>query len=405
MKTPLAKRLVLVLMVFTFVITAVACSGGSDPTSPKPDTTPSSQPSSPVTSDPGSSDSDNVVLPDIDYDYEFLICGIEDANYPSAALFADELNDEAINDAVYERNAKIEEVLGVTISGDLVKNVYKTANENISSGFNTYDMYMVPLDKAMTLAKDDYLVDLNELEWLDLDKPWWDQNCNESLALGDKLYTTTGDIDILDEELCFVIIFNKTKASEFHIDPYALVESGDWTIDKLLEFQTIMNIDLVDDTVKDYNDQWALLSAANTSTIFYWAAGERLIVRDENGMPTLGVNLTRAQNVISKVLDFMVDSEVITSNQISNWAGSDAWQIQLDMIMDGRAVFRSTVLKVARDMRDMENMIFGILPNPGIKPRFPALPVDSLPAEPKGSPKILKWIAYPFSSGSSLRAG
>ena len=41
------------------------------------------------------------------------------------------------------------------------------------------------------------------------------------------------------------------------------------------------------------------------------------------------------------------------------------------------------------------------LPNPGIKPRSPALQVDSLPAEPQGSPRILEWVAYPFSRGSS----
>ena len=83
----------------------------------------------------------------------------------------------------------------------------------------------------------------------------------------------------------------------------------------------------------------------------------------------------------------------------------------------------------------------GDLPNPGIEPRFPALLVDSLPAGPqgklkntgmgslsllqgifptqgsnpglphcrwilyqlshRGSPRILEWVAYPFSSGSS----
>ena len=37
------------------------------------------------------------------------------------------------------------------------------------------------------------------------------------------------------------------------------------------------------------------------------------------------------------------------------------------------------------------------LPNPGIGPRSPTLQVDSLPAEPKGSPRILEWVAYPFS--------
>ena len=42
----------------------------------------------------------------------------------------------------------------------------------------------------------------------------------------------------------------------------------------------------------------------------------------------------------------------------------------------------------------------GDLPNPGMKLRFPTLPVDSLPAEPQGKPKntsvgslsLLQWI-------------
>ena len=37
------------------------------------------------------------------------------------------------------------------------------------------------------------------------------------------------------------------------------------------------------------------------------------------------------------------------------------------------------------------------LPNPGIERRSLSLQVDSLPAEFQGSPRILEWIAYPFS--------
>ena len=43
----------------------------------------------------------------------------------------------------------------------------------------------------------------------------------------------------------------------------------------------------------------------------------------------------------------------------------------------------------------------GDLPNPGIKPRSPTLQADSSAAEPQGSPRILEWVAYPFSSRSS----
>ena len=41
------------------------------------------------------------------------------------------------------------------------------------------------------------------------------------------------------------------------------------------------------------------------------------------------------------------------------------------------------------------------LPNPGIKPRSPTLQADSYQLSHKGSPRILEWVGYPFSSGSS----
>ena len=41
------------------------------------------------------------------------------------------------------------------------------------------------------------------------------------------------------------------------------------------------------------------------------------------------------------------------------------------------------------------------LPNPGIKPRSPALQVDSYHLSHQGRPRILEWVTYPFSRGSS----
>ena len=43
----------------------------------------------------------------------------------------------------------------------------------------------------------------------------------------------------------------------------------------------------------------------------------------------------------------------------------------------------------------------GDLPNPGIKPTSHALQADAVPSELQGSPRIVEWVAYPFSSRSS----
>ena len=43
----------------------------------------------------------------------------------------------------------------------------------------------------------------------------------------------------------------------------------------------------------------------------------------------------------------------------------------------------------------------GDLPNPGIEPRSLTLQADSFTDSHQGSPRILGWVAYPFSRGSS----
>ena len=41
------------------------------------------------------------------------------------------------------------------------------------------------------------------------------------------------------------------------------------------------------------------------------------------------------------------------------------------------------------------------LPNSGIEPTSSTLRSDSLPSEPTGKPRILEWVTYPFSRGTS----
>ena len=43
----------------------------------------------------------------------------------------------------------------------------------------------------------------------------------------------------------------------------------------------------------------------------------------------------------------------------------------------------------------------GDLPNPGIKPRSPALQAILYQLSHQGSPRTLEWVAYPFTRGSS----
>ena len=47
------------------------------------------------------------------------------------------------------------------------------------------------------------------------------------------------------------------------------------------------------------------------------------------------------------------------------------------------------------------SLLQGIFLTQGSNPGLPVLQADSLPGEPQGTPRILEWVAYPFSSRSS----
>ena len=47
------------------------------------------------------------------------------------------------------------------------------------------------------------------------------------------------------------------------------------------------------------------------------------------------------------------------------------------------------------------SLLQGNLPNLGTEPRSPTLQADSFQLGHQGSPRILEWVAYPFSMGSS----
>ena len=75
-----------------------------------------------------------------------------------------------------------------------------------------------------------------------------------------------------------------------------------------------------------------------------------------------------------------------------------------DSLWAQRTVVCQAPLSMGIFLRKVSGLPFpppGDLPNPGIKPRSYALWVDSYCLSHEGSLRILEWVAYPFSRGSS----
>ena len=139
-------------------------------------------------------------LPDMNFDgrtFSFLTKSAATYNeWAETSLFSEGTNGEVLNDAVYTRNAYVEETynckIGVIESGDFGKDV----GNAVTAGDTIYDV----LNDVGTLVKKGQLVDLTTVGNLDLSKPWWDQRSIADLSIAHKLYMVSGDISTLNND-------------------------------------------------------------------------------------------------------------------------------------------------------------------------------------------------------------
>lgn len=322
------------------------------------------EPSSGSESSNGSSsdsiaESTEVVFPNLKFDGEEIVFLTEVNSYnayTSQEIYAEEMNGSLINDAVYTRNLKVEEQFDVKIAEEKLSNATSIASSAILAGDDVYDVVMPYLNSSIKNALQGLYIDLNTVDYLELENPWWDQRANEYLTFGGKLYFTTGDISILDNECTMVLFFNKKLIEEYDLDdPYALVKSGEWTLDRLFSMSSEMLLDLNGDgEIKSEDDQFGLFAATNVPHSMFFGAGERITDTAADGRLELVMYNERSSELVPYIIENCLGDNVMDNRDFFQSASA---------FMESRVLFAGWALTDINSIRDSK-FDFGILPYP-----------------------------------------
>ncbi len=278
--------------------------------------------------------------------------------------------DEVIDNAVMERNNKVEQMTGCVVNPCYEKDVVSAIRDDIATGAGRYDMAMPFLSGAVALAQEgqlNALTDENLAQYIDLSMPWWDKGATEAFSISNQVYFATGDITIMAKISTWAITFNKQMYDELFTDQkslYDLVEDGEWTFDKFVTFSKTATMQLVDDGIWDHNDRWGCVSAFSDPYNYYSAAGESVAAKDADDLPFITFDTDRSVTVAQTVLEEF--SELNEWHIYSNTLNTpNIWVTSLDIFGEGRALFRTSVFSAIKKLRNYENGIeFGIIPLP-----------------------------------------
>ncbi len=308
-------------------------------------------------------------LPDMKFDGEeivFLGGAKTDTSYAWHLLDAAEQDGEVLNDAIYIRNRKVEDVYGVKITAVAPENQSDSSiiTKSINADDASFDAILWRIDQLIPLARQNYLIEYDDMPYIDTGASWWDQAVVEGLTIQDQLYFCIGDISPTTNVRVNSIVFNKDLCRDLGLDlPYQSVFDGTWTLEKFNYYISNVNSDVNGDSQMNYDDRWGFFSQNGCSWMMYFSGGGR-ITDLVDGLPELSYNSERNIGLANIALSIAIDETKTLMADPLVTANGGSWQAASTWFANGSSLMRSSVFEpVPRDYRAMETD-FGVLPFP-----------------------------------------
>ncbi len=290
-------------------------------------------------------------------DEEFVILTPDVLTYNFAMCDFDEPSDDAYENAIYERNLAVEDMLGITISevsATLGSAVYELFKTSVDANTDDYDICFNSMDYSASAVGAGYCYTIDDFAYINLDKAWWNDDCTNQLALGGQHYMVAGDIALSDKECIWCVYFTKSLIEAHGLEnPYDLVANNTWTWDKMHEMGRETMYDENGNGTPEYSvDTFGISGHSENYPAFWESAGLKLVDLDDEGIPVLTWGTEQFVNAFEDIVVIMGDTECYNDDN----------QVPL-IFKDGRTLFATEVIAHARSFRENDED-FGIVPFP-----------------------------------------
>ncbi len=276
----------------------------------------------------------------------------------------EELNGETLNDAVYERNSRLSERFNVTING-LFTSGYKESGTTIANAVKAgdstaFDVVAHHMVNNGSLALSGYYQNWYDVPYIDFERPWWAPSNREDLSVNGKAFLVVGDMCLSAIPRTWAYIYNKSLWEDLKLEnPYELVNSGKWTINKVEEIVKVGYSDLNGDGTVNVGDRYGFVTnLSSASNTYVWAFDNPIITKYTNGKAVISFYSDRYVTMMQKLVHFLNDNPIYASS------GND-WNSHFEKVFDvGMSVLSaSQISHVATAAGDVD-FAMGVLPYP-----------------------------------------
>lgn len=271
------KKKISLALVFIFMLTAVFSACAEPQVGP---------------SDGDSSDRNEIFdgIPDYDFEGELINFLANESLYSNARNWfeEDEVENGTIDQAIFERNARVAEAFNVKFTESYEKDVTTTTtvvDQMVAAGDDSYDIICIPARYMLDLASKNYLYSYNtELYNIDLHGDAWIQWVNDIIKINGELFFAFSDAMLSLYDFTHMVLFNTKVLERYQLtSPYEYVDNGTWTFDNMEYMCRKVAQDLNGDGVYGQDDMYGYVCPPYSILANFWISGGATSVKKVSG--------------------------------------------------------------------------------------------------------------------------
>ena len=292
-------------------------------------------------------------------------------------MYSAEETGNRLGDAVYKTIHSVQERLNVslvynwqTYTWAELSGFQSKITSGIMAGDNEFDILFDVMNYAAQMQEGEYFVNLADVKYIDLDKPWYNQTVRGNMPT-DYIYFLSGQFSLANVKNVFAIYYNADLYESLGKteDLYALVDSGKWTLDKLEELSKDCYADLNGDTAADPGDQYGVTFGDNNKYLGFMKAFGVDMFRKTAGGYEFAYDNERAVDAVTRLCGLVNENENVLPGKpnadnpdymISTGGGNYASK----PFVEGKAVFSFGLIADAAAIVPNIDFSYGLLPYP-----------------------------------------
>jgi len=279
---------------------------------------------------------------------------------PATDYIAPEDTESSVSKLAIERNAKVEEQLGISLVMSLKEaGTMLTEMKHAEAAGEYYtDLLMIPVYMIGSFRAENTLINMRSLPFFDIDRPYFNGESSAMTSGGYSTYGVAGHASISPSSYT-ALYMNKSVLTEAGADPqdvYSSVVAGKWTWDEYLKLNEAVRT-LNDTRAAAGQEAYYTFTAENTASripdLVFKASGNDFVVTGTRRTPIIGYNLTKVQPAMDVLYQLYNDSMA----KIATDSGA------VSAFADGKSAFLADYLYI---MNWMTNSAadWGIVPLP-----------------------------------------